>query len=89
MSKNLEPQILGAIGPNELRTKLTEGMTQFAFRKRDGSLRLALGTTNLDLVPIQWHPKGTGKTSDASVRYFDIQRQQWRSVSSREPIYLA
>jgi hypothetical protein len=89
MSKELEPQILGAISPNALREKLTEGMTQFAFRKRDGSLRLAIGTTNLELVPIQWHPKGTGKTTDATVRYFDIQRQRWRSVSSREPIYLA
>lgn len=86
---NLDPVILGAIDPNKLREKLLEGMTQFAFRKRDGSLRLAMGTTNLGLILIQWHPKGTGKTTDATVRYFDIQRQRWRSVSSREPIYLA
>lgn len=85
----LDPVTLGSIDANTLREKLTEGMTQFAFRKKDGSLRLAFGTTNLSLIPVQWHPKGLRESGENVVRYFDIQRSRWRSVSSSEPIYLA
>lgn len=77
---------LQAIDPSELRALLNQGVTQFAFRKVGGNLRLAIGTTNLDNIPAQHHPIGVGATG-SQVCYFDLEKQEWRSVSSRSQIY--
>ena len=37
---------LVATSPEVLRSRLREGVVQFAFKKVDGSLRTAVGTTN-------------------------------------------
>lgn len=79
--------VLEPISPSSLREALNKGTIQFAFRKKDGNLRLALGTTNLELVPIEDHPAGNGSSSKV-VPYFDLNKNQWRSVSAVEPIYL-
>lgn len=81
--------VLEPVTPTQLREKLREGIIQFAFRKKDGNLRLAIGTTNLELVPLSDYPKGTGKVTHNSVRFFDTQKRMWRSVSAAQPIYLA
>jgi len=82
--------VMTPIDPDELRSKLNEGTVQFAFKKLDGTLRTAVGTTHLESVPIEHHPSGTGGVSSrASVRYFDIGKSAWRSVSSRKEIFLA
>ena len=77
---------LQAISPSELRALLNEGVTNFAFRKVGGNLRLAMGTTNLDSIPAQHHPNGVGH-SGSNVKYFDLEKQAWRSVSSAVSIY--
>ena len=80
--------VLEPISPSALREALNKGTIQFAFRKKDGNLRIALGTTNMELVPVDDHPKGTGKSSSKQVPYFDLKKNSWRSVSAVEPIYL-
>ncbi|CAB4175026.1 WYL domain containing protein [uncultured Caudovirales phage] len=74
--------------PETLRSRLREGVVQFAFKKVDGTLRTAVGTTNLATIPTESHPKGTGNPSDKSVRFFDIEKREWRSVSILREIYL-
>ena len=64
-----------------LKVKLSEGATKFAFVKKDGSVRIALGTTNLQIVPRDKHPKGN-KASDKVVTFFDLEKQAWRSLSN-------
>ena len=81
--------VMTPIDADELRSKLNEGTVQFAFKKLDGTLRTAVGTTSLETVPVEHHPSGEGTSSDASVRYFDMGKNQWRSVSSSTEIYLA
>jgi hypothetical protein len=76
------------VTPNELRERLRVGATQFAFKKVDGTLRTAVGTTNLSTIPTEHHPKGTGHPSENSVRFFDIEKREWRSVSILREIYL-
>jgi len=80
--------VLEPISPSALRDALNKGTIQFAFRKKDGNLRIALGTTNMELVPVDDHPKGTGTSSPKQVPYFDLKKNSWRSVSAVEPIYL-
>ena len=81
--------VMKPIDPEELRSRLNEGTVQFAFKKLDGTLRTAVGTTNLSTVPLEHHPSGNGHSSPASVRYFDIGKNAWRSVSITQEIFLA
>jgi hypothetical protein len=80
--------VLEPITPETLRSRLREGVVQFAFKKVNGTLRTAVGTTNLTTIPTEHHPKGTGNPSDKSVRFFDIEKREWRSVSVLREIYL-
>jgi hypothetical protein len=65
----------------DLRKELSNGITDFAFIKKDGSVRVAKGTTNLAFVPMEKHPKGTGKASDKVLAYFDLEKDNWRCLS--------
>lgn len=65
----------------DLRNQLSNGITNFAFIKKDGSVRIANGTTNLDFIPEENHPKGTGKASDKILAYFDTDKSAWRCLS--------
>ena len=72
-----------------LRNRLRNGVVQFAFKKLDGSLRTAFGTTNLTSVPIEHHPKGARDSSSSVVVFFDLEKRQWRSVSIRTEVFIA
>jgi len=69
-----------------LREKLSQGKVEFVFKKKDGSIRPAIGTTNLDLIPQDLHPKdmdGEYKPKDeTSVTFFDLEKVVWRSCKS-------
>jgi hypothetical protein len=65
----------------DLRNELANGVTDFAFIKKDGSVRIAKGTTNLAFVPTEKHPKGNGKASDKVLAYFDLEKDNWRCLS--------
>ena len=80
--------VLEQVDPAILRARLREGIVQFAFKKVDGTLRTAVGTTNLSTIPTDHHPKGTGTSSDRSVRFFDIEKREWRSVSVSREIFI-
>ena len=71
----------------QLREALQLGPTQFGFKKLGGTLRFASGTTNLALIPMEHHPKGTGREG-RKVNFFDLQKQAWRSVSERSELYI-
>lgn len=40
-----------------VKNKLNENWVTFSFEKVDGSIREMVGTTNLTLIPEQFHPK--------------------------------
>lgn len=61
--------------------KMKEGVCEFEFFKKDGSLRKAKGT----LKDVEDTIKGTGKSSDEDEehnpllqKYFDVEKQSWR-----------
>ena len=73
----------------ELKRALSQRVVQFAFRKLDGSLRTAVGTTNLSNVPVDHHPQGVRESSPKVVVYFDIEKKEWRSVSRRVDVFIS
>jgi hypothetical protein len=58
----------------------------FSFVKQNGDLRQATGTTKSTLIPKELRTSGNNVTEN-SVRYFDLNKGQWRSVSATSPIY--
>ena len=74
---------------DELKRTLAQRVVQFAFRKLDGSLRTAVGTTNLSNVPVDKHPQGVRESSPKAVVYFDIEKKEWRSVSRQVDVFIA
>lgn len=61
--------------------EMKEGVCEFEFFKKDGSLRKAKGT----LKDVEDTIKGTGKNSDEDEeynpllqKYFDVEKQSWR-----------
>lgn len=73
---NLRP-----IEPARLKELLSHGPVQFAFMKRDGSLRTAVGTTRLNVIPLQFHPKGKRPAPPSVVAFFDLEKGAWRALS--------
>jgi hypothetical protein len=66
-----------------IENKLTEGITlRVTFTKKDGTERVMTCTKNMEKIPVEHHPKGTGKprTSDA-IAVFDLDNNGWRSFS--------
>lgn len=63
----------------ELKEMLRNGVVNFTYKKLDGTTRQATGTTRLESIPEDKHPKGTGKTADNVVTYFDLEKEEWRS----------
>ena len=65
---------------DELKKRLKEGEVEFTYRKKDGSLRNAKGTTKNDIIPEEHTPKGvTMNTPNNVCRYFDLNTEGWRS----------
>lgn len=66
------------ISAMELRERLANGVVKFYFQKKDGSLREALGTTQLVAIPTEQHPQGVRQSPPSVVTFFDIEKQGWR-----------
>jgi len=65
---------------SEIKELLSNHIVTFQYKKKNDELRTAVGTTNLNLIPDEFHPKGTAKQlSDNVVRYYDVEKQSWRS----------
>ena len=58
-----------------LRKKMHTGVVKFAFEKADGSLRIAQAT----LKDVQDKVKGTGTPNYKTFKYFDVEKQSFRS----------
>lgn len=68
-----------------LKQEMQSGVVEFKYRKKDGEIRVAQGTTNLDLIKEYGEdklPKGTGIQPESTTRYFDIDKEAWRSFQN-------
>lgn len=73
---------------NDLKQLLKNGIVEFSFVKKNGEIRNARGTRNIDLLMSiddsgfteSDKPKGIGVESDTSCPYWDLDKKAWRSV---------
>lgn len=63
---------------NQLRELLAIGRVHFTFRKKDGSIRLAHGTTNTSLFQYTFVNRESVPHTDMVV-YWDLEKNGWRS----------
>ena len=80
---------MNPINAEDLKSLLNEGTVQFAFKKLNGDLRTAVGTTCLSSIPVDSHPSGDREPAKGVVTYFDLEKNNWRSVSETKEIFLA
>lgn len=76
-----------------LQEKMLEQAVRFQFRKKDGSVRDAVGTRKRELMVLPsgdlWEPKGPQKPEcPTTIGYFDLEKQMWRSFICTEFIGL-
>lgn len=55
-------------------------VVKFKFQKTDGSIREAIGTTNLKFIPVAQHPKNPAAVSDNTIPYYDLETGKWKSM---------
>ena len=68
-----------------LESEMLKRAVKFQFRKKDGSLRDAIGTLVRKLMVLPdgslWEPKGEPKPEVAeNLRYWDLEKQMWREM---------
>ena len=64
----------------EFKNLLKRGCVKFAFLKKDGTIRVAYGSTSIDSVPVEHTPKNPGKYYEGIVKFFDVVNLGWRSA---------
>ena len=65
----------------EFRLLLQTDIVTFHYRKKNGKLRKAVGTTCLDFVPTDLLPKGIGaQRPEGYVNYYDLTVCGWRTL---------
>ena len=67
----------------ELRSLLRKKILNFEFIKLNGEIRPAKGTTMMKYVPPSQHPKGIRPSSPKVATFYDLKKDDWRSVSQR------
>jgi|APCry1669188910_1035180.scaffolds.fasta_scaffold16192_1 hypothetical protein len=69
---------------SELRNVLAESVKRFKFVKLNGEVREALGTRDIKLIPKDVRtPKFIDDVSEKSIVYWDLDEQDFRSVSTK------
>lgn len=62
-----------------IREALKKGVVTFQYKKNDGTIRTATGTTNLDTISENYTFKGgQGPERFGYVSYWDMDKQDWR-----------
>ena len=67
---------------SNLKRVLDENVARFQFRKKDGSIRNALGTRNELLIPKDQQVAYIDDISHKSVVFWDLEEEDFRSFSS-------
>jgi len=77
------------ISHDDLQSKLEDGIIKFFFQKKDGTLRVAIGTRDLDSIPVEHHPKGKGNPARNTVSFYDCVKETWRSISRDSVVWVS
>ncbi len=62
------------------KNALHKGVVEFTYKKKNGEIRSAKGTLNIEVMGEDNAPKGTGyDIVDDNIRYYDLNSEGWRS----------
>lgn len=76
------------------RNNLNRGFVSFTFRKADGSIRKAIGTTNIRYIGVHTfndkeaeetvnnHRDFTKRHGENQIPFFDVEKNAWRSFNT-------
>lgn len=65
---------------DDFKNALRKGVVEFKYKKKNGEIRDAKGTLNIDVMGNDNAPKGTGyDIIDTNIRYYDLNSEGWRS----------
>lgn len=65
---------------NDFKNALRNGVVEFKYKKKNGEIRTAKGTLNIEVMGKDNAPKGTGyDIVDDNIRYYDLNSEGWRS----------
>lgn len=65
---------------NDFKNALHKGVVNFKYKKKNGEIRDAKGTLNVEIMGEENTPKGTGyDIVDTNIRYYDLNSEGWRS----------
>ena len=68
---------------DEFRDMLRNGSpVTFQFCKKDNTTRMAIGTLNEKYIPVDMLPKDSSKNTSSNVKFFDVEKNAWRSLST-------
>jgi hypothetical protein len=69
-------------GDRAWKDRLGDSVVTVTFRKKDGTVRVLRGTTDLARIPVEHHPTGTGTgpTKGDLIRVYDLDAGGWRSL---------
>lgn len=66
----------------EFKESLRNGVVEFSYEKKDGTIREAKGTLNSEVYGEENKPKGTGfEVPENIVKYYDLDKEGWRSFN--------
>lgn len=68
-----------------LKSMLSRGNVKFSYKKTNGEMREAIGTTNkqaLDRIGAQFSGDGSSCGEEKTVLYYDVEKNAWRSISA-------
>ena len=74
-----EMGIMKAMLIDTLKAKLSSGIAHFIFKKKDGSLREAWGTTQSVFARAKTNGRGVSRECFKTTAYFDVEVGEWRS----------
>ena len=68
---------------NNLKSEMRKGVVEFSYTKKDGSIRIAKGTLNFEIMGEENTPKsGVEYDTETTTRYFDVDSEGWRSFKN-------
>lgn len=72
-----------------LKTKMANGVAQFAFKKKDGSTRIAFGTIQSNIASAKVNGNGISRECYNTTAFFDIEKGEWRSFRWENLLWVA
>lgn len=75
---------------NELHELLRKGIVTFSFKKKNGEIRTATGTTNAEIIAQNYTSRGgEGANRYGYSCYWDLEKEDWRCFTDKNLVIMS